>query len=148
MFKPPNDPPPGTPALLQRLRIVAVFNPSAINTDTYTVSRLLADVTPTLPAGFNVKFRRFMVYFPTDATVGAEYRVVVTDLLPNNDGLVITDTGVSGQSRPSVGWTPTRIDQLETFFESNTTQNVFSWTAGSSITGSIHVVMEVEARVF
>ncbi len=145
MFIPPNDPPPGTPSVVQRLRLTAPISVSASTGSTYTVANLLGAVTPTLPSTYNVKFQRLMVYFPSTNATSTESPFVIVDLLPNNDSLTITDSGIIGQSRPAIGWVPTSLDRMQTFFTSST-QPVFVWT-GPSTTGNIYVVMDVDARV-
>jgi hypothetical protein len=149
----PKDPPQGTVSVAQRIRLTSSQSVTASTGSTFTITNVLGSASPSLPAGYNVKIQRVMIYFPssgggaTPSYVEAEFVYVVTDLLPNNDGLVITDSGTIGSERARVSYQPTHLDRLSTFYE-NSTQALFSWTSSAAVTGTIMIIVDVIARVF
>lgn len=139
-FIPPQEPLPGTPFIMQTIRVSSVIPVAASTGATVTFAGFLGNIN-----GFGggvIKLQRLAVYGPSHT---ADYNFQVTDLLPNNDGLILTDSNTVGAARPSVGWIPTELDRI-TSHTSSGTVNMFSWTSSVAITGQLVVVATIQLR--
>jgi len=145
----PNDPPEGTPSVVQTIRQVAGVSTTGTS-GTVTVANfytaLASQTGVTIPTQYRVKIKRIGVY----SGEGSDFLgsvLTVTDLLPNNDGLIITDSGTAGQSRAQCSYVPTLLDRMASL-SATSTQAIFSWATTATLpqTATLTVVLTVEAR--
>jgi len=145
----PNDPPEGTPSVIQTIRqtaSVAITGSSGTVTVANFYTALAAQTGVTIPAQYRVKIKRVGVY-SGEGTDFLGTILAVTDLLPNNDGLIISDSGTAGQSRAQCSYIPTLLDRI-TALSATSTQALFSWSTSATViaNSALTVVLTVEAR--
>lgn len=140
-FVPPQEPRSGSASLMQTIRVQSNITFAASTGTTVTFSNFLGNINGFTTGGM-IKLLKLSVYAPTNA---ADFSFTVTDLLPNNDGLVMMDSGTTGAARAAVGWIPTELDRVTTHVSGAVP--IFSWTSNLALTGQMVIVATIQLRL-
>ncbi len=141
IYRGPADPPSGTLTVLQRREVHSHVTFASASSGSVTVAQFLAGAQGGSTIT-HIRFLRLSVYAPSLTT--GDMTLTVADALPQNDGLVLSDTSTVGAARAQGGFYPTALDQMN--FLVNTSQSLFLWTTTSAVT-FLDVIALVEARV-
>ncbi len=140
-FVPPQEPRNGSASVMQTIRVQSNITFAASTGTTVTFANFLGNINGFTTGGM-IKLLKLAIYAPTNA---ADFSFTVTDLLPNNDGLVMMDSGTTGAARAAVGYVPTELDRVTTHISGAVP--IFSWTSNLALTGQMVIVATIQLRL-